>query len=147
LAKPGATNAGILAAQMIALADSSIAKKLEATKRSGARSGREIEKIAGLDKALNEIANYRHRIRGKSSIHPTPSPVTIDPVSSKSAIEETSLDFRVVCLLEHYSVAATTARNYVGSSARDVQGTDRSVAVGPRCGAYERLCLGPSLLI
>src|SRR5213082_29468 len=33
IGKPGATNAGILAAQMIALADSSIAKKLEAHKR------------------------------------------------------------------------------------------------------------------
>ena len=37
IGKPGATNAGILAAQMIALADSSIAKKLEAHKDKLAR--------------------------------------------------------------------------------------------------------------
>src|SRR5213080_4444796 len=33
IGKPGATNAGILAAQMIALADSSVAKRLEAHKQ------------------------------------------------------------------------------------------------------------------
>jgi phosphoribosylaminoimidazole carboxylase PurE protein len=37
IGKPGATNAGILAAQMIALADASIAKKLEAHKEKLAR--------------------------------------------------------------------------------------------------------------
>jgi len=38
IGKPGATNAGILAAQMIALADASTAKKLEAHKEKLARS-------------------------------------------------------------------------------------------------------------
>src|SRR5919108_646031 len=38
IGKPGATNAGILAAQMIALADPSIAKKLDAHKEKLARS-------------------------------------------------------------------------------------------------------------
>jgi phosphoribosylaminoimidazole carboxylase PurE protein len=37
IGKPGATNAGILAAQMIALADAAIAKKLEAHKEKLAR--------------------------------------------------------------------------------------------------------------
>src|SRR3954462_7061128 len=37
IGKPGATNAGILAAQMIALADSSVAQKLEAHKEKLAR--------------------------------------------------------------------------------------------------------------
>jgi phosphoribosylaminoimidazole carboxylase PurE protein len=37
IGKPGATNAGILAAQMIALADSSIAKKLDSHKEKLAR--------------------------------------------------------------------------------------------------------------
>src|ERR1700733_12195765 len=37
IGKPGATNAGILAAQILALADSSIAKKLEAHKEKLAR--------------------------------------------------------------------------------------------------------------
>jgi phosphoribosylaminoimidazole carboxylase PurE protein len=37
IGKPGATNAGILAAQMIGLADKAIAKKLEAHKEKLAR--------------------------------------------------------------------------------------------------------------
>jgi len=37
IGKPGATNAGILAAQMIALADASVAKKLAAHKQKLAR--------------------------------------------------------------------------------------------------------------
>ena len=37
IGKPGATNAGILAAQMLALADSSISKKLDAHKEKLAR--------------------------------------------------------------------------------------------------------------
>jgi phosphoribosylaminoimidazole carboxylase PurE protein len=41
IGKPGATNAGILAAQMIALADASIAKKLDAHKEKLARGGEE----------------------------------------------------------------------------------------------------------
>jgi phosphoribosylcarboxyaminoimidazole (NCAIR) mutase len=37
IGKPGATNAGILAAQMIALGDASVVKKLEAHKEKLAR--------------------------------------------------------------------------------------------------------------
>jgi 5-(carboxyamino)imidazole ribonucleotide mutase len=44
IGKPGATNAGILAAQMIALADGSIAKKLEAHKEKLARGVEEKSK-------------------------------------------------------------------------------------------------------
>ena len=44
IGKPGATNAGILAAQMIALGDSSVAKKLEAHKEKLARGVEEKSK-------------------------------------------------------------------------------------------------------
>jgi len=44
IGKPGATNAGILAAQMIALGDTSIAKKLEAHKEKLARGVEEKSK-------------------------------------------------------------------------------------------------------
>src|ERR1700740_1237065 len=44
IGKPGATNAGILAAQMIGLSDSSIAKRLEAHKEKLARGGEEKKK-------------------------------------------------------------------------------------------------------
>ena len=44
IGKPGATNAGILAAQMIALADPSIAKKLEGHKEKWARGVEEKSK-------------------------------------------------------------------------------------------------------
>jgi len=44
IGKPGATNAGILAAQMIALADASIAKKLDAHKEKLARGVEEKSK-------------------------------------------------------------------------------------------------------
>jgi phosphoribosylaminoimidazole carboxylase PurE protein len=44
IGKPGATNAGILAAQMIGLADASIAKKLEAHKEKLARGVEEKSK-------------------------------------------------------------------------------------------------------
>src|SRR6195256_4549775 len=44
IGKPGATNAGILAAQMIALSDSSIGKKLEAHKEKLARGVEEKSK-------------------------------------------------------------------------------------------------------
>ena len=49
IGKPGATNAGILAAQMIALSDDSIAKKLVAYQRRSWRAagGGEIEKVEG----------------------------------------------------------------------------------------------------
>ena len=44
IGKPGATNAGILAAQIIGVADAAIAKKLGSSQReTGARRGREIE--------------------------------------------------------------------------------------------------------
>src|SRR5438445_7857997 len=52
IGKPGATNAGILAAQMIALADSSVAKKLENHKQNLA-AGVE-EKSKKLKNALNK---------------------------------------------------------------------------------------------
>ena len=51
IGKPGATNAGILAAQMIALADSSITKKLNAHKENLARGVE--EKSRKLKAALN----------------------------------------------------------------------------------------------
>lgn len=51
IGKPGATNAGILAAQIIALADSSIAKKLNAYKENLARGVE--EKSRKLKAALN----------------------------------------------------------------------------------------------
>jgi len=44
IGKPGATNAGILAAQMIALGDASMAKKLEAHKEKLARGVEEKSK-------------------------------------------------------------------------------------------------------
>jgi phosphoribosylcarboxyaminoimidazole (NCAIR) mutase len=44
IGKPGATNAGILAAQMIALADGAIVKKLEAYKEKLARGVEEKSK-------------------------------------------------------------------------------------------------------
>ena len=44
IGRPGATNAGILAAQMIGLGDASIAKKLEAHKEKLARSVEEKSK-------------------------------------------------------------------------------------------------------
>src|SRR5437660_12885837 len=44
IGKPGATNAGILAAQMIALADSSVAKRLEAHKEKLAKGVEEKSK-------------------------------------------------------------------------------------------------------
>ena len=51
IGKPGATNAGILAAQIIALADSSIAKKLNTHKENLARGVE--EKSRKLKAALN----------------------------------------------------------------------------------------------
>jgi phosphoribosylcarboxyaminoimidazole (NCAIR) mutase len=44
IGKPGATNAGILAAQIIALADPSVAKKLDAHKENLARGVEEKSK-------------------------------------------------------------------------------------------------------
>src|SRR5580658_5724235 len=52
IGKPGATNAGILAAQMIALADASVGKKLIAHKQKPARGVE--EKSNKLQSAINE---------------------------------------------------------------------------------------------
>ncbi len=47
IGKPGATNAGILAAQMIGLADAAVAKKLGCAQgEAGAGSGGEVEEVA-----------------------------------------------------------------------------------------------------
>ena len=61
IGKPGATNAGILAAQMIALADASIAKKLEAHKEKLARGVEEKSK-----KLKRLVKNFTQRCRSRT---------------------------------------------------------------------------------
>jgi len=55
IGKPGATNAGILAAQILGVADASIAKKLDAYKEKLAKAWKKSQR------------NSRRQIRGKAS--------------------------------------------------------------------------------